>query len=259
MRAIESDRPRPAPRAGFKLGVRAAFHGFGFLRRYPGLWLFALVPVGIVVVLETATVLYLWHESERLRQWVMASAPAPVAGALGILASAAVVSLGAWLAYLLLVLVAPALSSPAMEALVGAQERALGLTRARGASTWRQFVVGLRAQLWIVLAAAGPGLALWALGLFVPALAPLVGVLQLLLFANVVAWNFLDYPMSLRGIAIRDRLRILRRHYPAVAGFGLGFALLLHVPCVGLLMLPAGAVGATWLVHQFPDQPLGQD
>ena len=78
---------------------------------------------------------------------------------------------------------------------------------------------------------------------------PLVALLQLGLVALTVAWNLLDYPLSLQGFPARARLRLIRRHAGAAFGFGLCFAGLSLVPLAAVVLLPVGVVAATQLAH----------
>jgi CysZ protein len=72
--------------------------------------------------------------------------------------------------------------------------------------------------------------------------------LKFLVGAWLLAWNFLDYPLSVRGCGVRHRLRWVFTHFGAVTAFGLVWAMLLIVPGIFLLILPMGVAGATRLV-----------
>jgi uncharacterized protein involved in cysteine biosynthesis len=89
----------------------------------------------------------------------------------------------------------------------------------------------------------------------VPVLVPLVVGLQLGLVALTVAWNLLDYPLSLRGLPPRARLALFRRHPGAAFGFGLCFAGVSWIPLAGVLLLPIGVVAAAQLVHAMLPPP----
>ncbi|MEO7095427.1 MAG: hypothetical protein ABI175_19385, partial [Polyangiales bacterium] len=57
-------------------------------------------------------------------------------------------------------------------------------------------------------------------------------------------------PLSLRQRSVQQRLGWFRANLPAVVGFGLALAALFLLPCVGLLLLPAGVAGGARLVVQ---------
>ena len=69
----------------------------------------------------------------------------------------------------------------------------------------------------------------------------------LLVAGAVLAWNFLEYPLSQRDMGVGERVRWSRQHFAAVIGFGISCAILLFLPVVGLLVVPAGIAGATRL------------
>ena len=64
----------------------------------------------------------------------------------------------------------------------------------------------------------------------------------------VLAWDFLDYPLGLRGLGVRARLRWVRRHFGAFTLFGVLWAGLCVVPGVVLVLLPMGVAGATRMI-----------
>jgi CysZ protein len=64
----------------------------------------------------------------------------------------------------------------------------------------------------------------------------------------MLAWDLMDYPLSVRGAGVRVRLRWFSANFGAAMGFGISIALVFLVPGAGLLFLPAGVAGATRLV-----------
>lgn len=172
-------------------------------------------------------------------------------------------ALAAYFSFWFALLVSPSLSAPALEHLVRLQEAALDAPARAPSGFWFELRAGFEAQL-VALGLLGPAwLATWSLSLLLPALAPLLLPLEGLLLALALAWNLLDYPLTLRGIRARSRLGLLRRHSGPVVGFGLSFALLSWVPGLGLLLLPAGVVGATRLIclilpHEAGVEPAGR-
>src|SRR5262249_19556915 len=70
----------------------------------------------------------------------------------------------------------------------------------------------------------------------------------------LLAWNFLDYPLSLRGLGVWARLAWAFRHFDEFTVFGLTWAALLFVPGLFFVILPMGVAGATRLVVEAEEQ-----
>jgi CysZ protein len=226
----------------------AYFEGLGFLAKTPAVWHHAVVPMIVAMALfGLASALGLWGavraEGALLGAhsggWATAGhwALLVVFGALGLVV-ALVVSLS----------LAQPLSGWALDGLVRGQEQALGLPprpeEPLVASTLRSLRV-----TFVGLALGLPVLALLALlGFLVPPAVLVTVPLKVLVGALIIAWDFLDYPFGLRGVGVRGRLRWIGQHFGAVLGFGLAAMLVLVVPCVSLLVLPVGVLGATRLL-----------
>lgn len=150
-------------------------------------------------------------------------------------------------AFVVAISLAQPISGFALDGLVRAQERALGVPEAAPRSAWASFAQGLRVT--VVAAALGlPALALLtALGLLVPGAAFVTVPLKFVVTALLLAWDFLDYPLGARGLGVRARAAWMRANAPAVLGFGVATAIALLVPCAGLLILPMAVAGAARL------------
>lgn len=166
--------------------------------------------------------------------------------------SALAALLGFWLALLL----APVLSAPALEQLVRARESELGGGSRPRHGLWHELKCGLEAQLGGLLLAMPLWLLYWLVGLALPGAALLLLPLHVLPLALGLAWNLLDYPLTLRGIRLRERWALLRQSPGPVLGFGVALAGVTLIPGAALLLLPAGVVGAAQLVWRLlPDDP----
>jgi CysZ protein len=145
-------------------------------------------------------------------------------------------------------LVTPVLCAPALEHLVRRVEQTLGAPPQPELSFIASLWCGLRAQLTALVVLGPLWFTLWLLGWLVPVLAPLVVPMRLLAVSIGLAWNLLDYPLTLRGVPIRQRLAFFRGHAPAVLGFGLAFTALFWVPLTAVILLPLGVTAATHLI-----------
>ncbi|MCZ6690694.1 MAG: EI24 domain-containing protein [Planctomycetota bacterium] len=82
---------------------------------------------------------------------------------------------------------------------------------------------------------------------------PVAGVpIALVLTSFITALGYLDVPLARKRYRLGEKLRFLWMNKASALGFGLTMQALLLVPLVNLLVLPAGAAGATTM---FLDSP----
>lgn len=246
-------------RAGFWTGVGTLFGAVRELLSTPQLWRLAVVPVVTLLTLGTVGVaLVTWLGVPSVVHAIVTGNVTDGNAAwyqrLGSAALATVVWLvGCALALLLSWIITPVVCSPALEAIVRRVEASLGIAEHPGLSFFESLSCGLRAQLTGLLVLLPLSLGLWLLDLVLPFLAPLLLPIKLLAVGVSLAWNLLDYPLTLRGVPAGQRLRIIRTNLGAVAGFGLVFTALFLVPLAAVALLPLGVIGATRLVWQMAD------
>jgi CysZ protein len=232
----------------FLSGFTSLFRGPGFLLNRPGSWPYAAVPVLVFALLEGAMVAagYYW-----LRPWVETLLP-ETWGTYGEMlrsgAGGAAVLLAAVLGWFVAMGLAPALSSPALERLVAAVEEARGVPPHAALGFVSELFCGFRAFAAALAFAAPILVVLWIVSLVAPVLAPLTTALKLSVAALSVAWGLFDYPLTLRGVGVRRRLQLLKRHPRPVFGFGAGVLLAFWLPCCGIVLLPVAVVAATDLL-----------
>jgi CysZ protein len=230
-------------------GVSSFFGGFGFIVVTPSAWGWALVPMAVAGVLFVGTgSLGVWGATALYHHVV-----AGTDGTLGAIGAGVLYVLLLAVALVLAFVVACGLAQPlsgfALEALAKKQERALGQEpRTVTESFSTSFFRSLRVTL-LSLACGLPVLAVLTLitVLFPPA-AVVTVPLKFLVVSLMVAWDFLDYPLGVRGARVRDRLDFMGNNLGSVFVFGLLSALVLLIPGVGFIVLPAGVCGATRLL-----------
>jgi CysZ protein len=241
----------PSTAPGFLAGAKSLFVALSFLIKTPATWPYAWVPTVVLSSLLAAAAyssiywvfpaisLSLPQASSRVGEVVWA-------GASGFL------TVGVFLiAALLAVSLASPLSGPALEKIVGQREQALAAPPRQPQGMLSEIWCGFRAQIFVLLLVVPPLLALWVLELLVPPAVVVTLPLKLLLTSLALAWNLLDYPLTLRGVRMRERFELFRRHKSACLGFGAVFAGLFWVPCgCQIILLPVGAAAATDLVWQ---------
>jgi CysZ protein len=241
----------PPKRLGFFAGVRGFFGGVGFVVGTPSVWGWALIPMAVFAVLfGLLGGAGIWFGSEAALRLVPETEQGLVAA--GLVWALRVLF---WLASLVVALfVAMSLAQPlsgfALEAIARRQDPTLdvGARNAAGgalASMLRSLKVSMTA-----LAIGLPVLGLLALvTLLVPPAAVVTVPLKFAVTGLLAAYDFFDYPLSLRGLGVRPRIAFMRAHFGAMLGFGLSAAAVLLIPGAGLLLLPFGVAGATRIVR----------
>jgi CysZ protein len=246
-------------RLGFLAGLKAAGGGIVFVVSTPSIWPYALVPVGLMLILGCGLGgLGVWGASlltdallgEHLEGWSRFGA-ALLTIAFSLLALA--------LSFFLALLLTQPLSGSALEAIASAQEHKLTGKCCSPPS----FLAALLESLRIAGITAVIAIALFVVFFLIDVIIPFAAVVTIparfFTAAWLLAWDFLDYPLSLRGIEVGQRWRWLRQHAWGVTGFGLAWAALLLIPGIFLIVLPMGVAGATRLVVAADDAPRQPD
>lgn len=237
----------PADRPAFAAGVRALFGGFGLIFGDPGIWPLAMVPVVVAMIL---TGLLGWGAVSFVPDQVRALLGAHGHGWIGTVAAVAATGIALIGALLVGFALAQPLSGPALERIVRRVEAKLG------APSWPATTVlaDVRRSLESVIVTYAFGLPiLTALFLINLVFAPAVVItvpLKLAVLALLLAWDLCDYPLSIRGVPVAARVAFMKRNAAAMVGFGFGLALIGLVPCLLVLVLPAGVAGAARLIVQ---------
>jgi CysZ protein len=221
----------------------SVFRGFGFIAKTRSVWLFAAIPGVVLTGLFVAGAGY--SLSSLVPALLAGISPETSLGKIGagalrvLLSVLAIVASGLIAAWL-----TPTLSGPALERIVVARERALGVAERPPVSFFTELWCGLRAQ-FLGLLVGGPVLfVLWLVTLAAPPLAPITIPAKLAIVSALVSWSLLDYPLSLRGLRLRQRLALMKSGFLAVLGFGAAVALIFAIPLGAVILLPAGVAAA---------------
>ena len=207
-----------------------------------------MVPVAILVLLSCGlTGLAIWG-SHHFGNWLIR----PDVGAWG--------EIGRWslmialdlaglvVATLVALSLAQPLSGFALESVSHAQEIALMGSAAPKTSFLASLVSTTKAVV-IALLVGGTLLAiLFLISFFFPPAAVVTVPLKVLVCGWMLAWDFIDYPLAMRGVGLEGRFAWVGRNFAAFTLFGVLWAMLLVVPGMQLVILPMGVAGATRLV-----------
>jgi len=243
-----------ARRPGFVSGLRSLLRGFGFLLGHPRSWPLAAVPLLVLLALATAlsTVAVLWLPG------IVGGLVGPATSTWTTVGTAALKALSIVAAMVLSLVVAfglaQPLSGPALEGLIRLQEKHLGAPERPPTRFWLDIWRSLQSLL-LGYALGLPLLAvLFVVSLLFPPAAIVTTPLKIMVLAFTLAWDLCDYPLTVRGLPVSERFRVLARYRGAVFGFGVALALVSFLPCALFLCLPAGVAGAgrlIWQIDQF--------
>lgn len=217
-------------------GLRAPWRGLRQMWQ-PGLRRYVLVPLVVNAALFIAAMAWLLTALDStLREWLpdwLAGLLYPVfAFALGLLT------------LLLSTQFANLLAAPFNSRLAQRVEALLGHAPDIPARPlWAEALFTLGGEMRRLIHFLGWALALLAMG-FVPILGLLAPFGWLLLGAWLMALQYLDYPLGLRGLDFPAQRRMLRRHLGFSLGFGLSAQLLHLLPGPNLLAMPACVTAA---------------
>lgn len=246
---------QPTVKPGVFDGVADFFRGIGFVITTPRLWPYALVPSVIAILIAVPVACF---GVAGAHQWV-SHLITPEAGTWASAGGTVVKVVLSLVAVLVALLIGTTLAQPlsgwALDRIVRAQERALGSN-----TEWPEPPLLRQVGLSLAVSVSGLLVAMVCIGflLIVQLLFPPAAIvcvpLKFFISGLLVAWDFADYPLSLREVSVTGRLRWMRKNARSVIGFGLAGALFLLVPCVGLFVLPMGAAGAARLVLRSPPE-----
>jgi CysZ protein len=240
----------PAGRPGFVAGVKCLFGGIWWTISTPGVWPLALVPILLGLLL---TSLLGALSIGFVPGWIgdVVDMSDSILGTVGTVVLQVLATLLAVVASALVgFALAQPLSGPALEGIVRRKERDLGAPERPESS--------LGVEIWRSLQSLGVSymfglptiVLLLVLSILVPHASIVLFPLKLVVAALTIAWDICDYPLSVRGLPMGERVGTIIRHRGAVLGFSIGLALAGLVPCLLFLVLPGGVAGAAKLMWE---------
>lgn len=235
---------------GFGDGFASIFSGLRFVVTSPSVWLLAIVPA-IVLIAITAAVGFGGYEAlsphvvHLLGKWAHTSH-----GALAVVARVLTAALSIGVGFLLGMVIAQPIAGPALERIVRRVDASIGVPP-QPETTLVSDVLRSIEGLLVTTALGAPLFAfLFLLDFVIPPIAIVTTPIKIAATALLAAWDLCDYPLSIRGVGIRERVALLRRHLRAVFGFAAAITLLSMVPCALFFALPIGVAGAAHLIHR---------
>lgn len=244
-----------SPTSGVLVGALAPFRGFAFLVVRPRLWPALLVPVLLVGAAILGAGWIAWNLVPFwFAAWIWAPpGPGPIGAMWGVAALLSVM-LGFGLFTVVGVSLARILAIPFYDRVSEKVEAEVAPGNTPPLSGGEYVSEMLRATghsllalgAWLVVMA---GISLLALVPVLDVIAPILGFAATALF---LARDLADFALARRRWTFAEKARYLQDRWPGFLAFGSVTLLLLGLPLIDLLALPAAVVGATLLITEDP-------
>ncbi|MFE7105340.1 EI24 domain-containing protein [Streptomyces sp. NPDC057575] len=234
--------------------------GFGYLikgQRWVGRhgrWFgFGLLPGLVTLVLYAGALVGLGYGADDLVDWATPFADdwsSPWLGLLRNTLTVLVFGLGLFLAVITFTAVTLLVGQPFYESLSEQVDRTEGgAVPESGLPLWRELWISARDSLRILVRVGLYSLLLFALG-FVPVIGQtVVPVIGFCVTGYFLAEELTAVALQRRGMALKNRLALLRGRRMLTLGFGVPLGLAFLVPFVAVFLMPGAVAGATLLAR----------
>jgi CysZ protein len=240
----------------FIRGLTYPFQGAKFLRNYPVLLKYILIPFLINVVLFSFLAFISWHYGKTLLNQAIPKGEAWYWSLLFYLSLGFLVLVLVLLVIFTFTVVGNLISAPFndilsekteeifMGKILGSSFPDPGFFEFSSLLRWASFHLG--ENLKEITFFVGIGLFIFFLNLI-----PVLGVgLSALWTWTFLAFEFLNYPLGRRSYSFRQKLHTIWNHKGLALGCGLGVFLVLLIPFFNLICIPISVVGGTLLYLQ---------
>lgn len=241
-------------------GFRLPFQGVTYLVQHRSLWKWAVLPVGINILLFSVAFAILIayvpdlynlfrFESSTQQAWLWSTSLNVLSGTIGVL----LILLSSAVLAIVFLLLSKVIASPFLDILAQQVEYLHGETQATTFNLgylWRSFWVSIGAELKRTGFIIAVYMALFMLGL-IPVLAPftaLAGTLFTILFLPL---QYASYTMDHRLMTFRQRRALITQRPWLMFGFGIAAFLTIFVPLLNFVCLPILVVGGTLMMMEF--------
>ncbi len=231
-------------------GTQALARGIRLLGK-PEIRIYVIIPLAINLLLFGTLVWYGYSQFAQLIDWLMSSIP-DLLDFLRWLFWLIFVVLAALTVFFTFTPVANIIAAP-FNALMAEkiEEMLTGKEVAGGVSFAQMALDAIRSQLGKLVY-----IALWAAGLFLVSLIPVINLIAPILWVVFGSWllslEYFDYPMGNHDLVFAEEKRLLRERRGIALGFGGAVMVMTSIPVVNFFAMPVAVAGATLLwVEQF--------
>ncbi|WP_345625751.1 EI24 domain-containing protein [Rugosimonospora acidiphila] len=241
-------------------GVGLLVRGLGTYARNPGLVVLGMLPAliafALLLVALIALLVFLGPES-RAVTWFANGWSDGLRDLLRVLAAITIVGVFALLAFVAFTGLTLAVGDPFYEKISERVEDALGgVPNAVEVPWWRGIFRGLAESIRLLVFSAVVGVLLFVGGLLPAVGQTVVPVIGALVGGWVLALELTGVAGARRGLRLRERRELLRRHRFLALGFGVSVFVCFLIPFGAILGMPAAVVGATLMTRRMHGLPI---
>jgi CysZ protein len=254
------------PRAGrpvsdFATGVGLLGRGLASYARSPGLLLLGMLPALLTFVLLVggfvAVAGFLGPESRALT-WFAAHWPTGSRNLARALAQIAILGVYVLVSIVAFTGLTLAIGDPFYEKISERiEERLGGPAGAVNRPWWRELGRGIVESVRLVTLSIVIGVLLFLAGLLPGIGQTVVPVIGAFVGGWALAVELTGVAFARRGLGLRQRRQVLRRHRSLALGFGVTVFVCFLIPLGAVLLMPAAVAGATLLTRRVHGQPIG--
>jgi len=229
------------------LGTQALARGLRLLGK-PEIRIYVVIPLAINILLFGALIWFGYNQFTQLIEWLMSFLPD--------WDWLAVVRWVLWLFFVVLAALTVFFSFTPVANLVAAPFNALMAEKIEEMLTGREVAGGVSfAQMALDAIRSQLGklvyIMLWAAGLFLVSLIPVVNLIAPILWVVFGSWllslEYFDYPMGNHDLVFAEEKRLLAERRGIALGFGGGVMIMTSIPVVNFFAMPVAVAGATLL------------
>jgi CysZ protein len=244
----------------FFAGIGMLGKGFRMYARRPGILLLGLVPAFIAFVLLAAAVVavvYFVGPEAHFVTWFAHGWSDSARKVVEDLAEVLIVAASVLLSVVTFTAVTLAIGEPFYDKISEQVEKEYGgLPEATVNPTWyKEIARGVVEGVRLVVFSAIIDMLLFAAG-FIPAVGQtVVPVVGALIGGWILSLELTGSAFARRGMKLRERRRMLRKHRMLAIGFGAPVFVMCLVPFLGILVMPAAVAGATLVTRRMYGLP----
>jgi CysZ protein len=258
---VDNPVPRPArPVSDFVTGVGLLGRGLASYARSPGLLLLGMLPALLTFVLLVggfvAVAVFLGPESRALT-WFAAHWPTGSRNLVRAFAQIAILGVYVLVSIVAFTGLTLAIGDPFYEKISERVEERLGGAAGEASRPWwRELGRGIVESVRLVTLSTVIGVLLFLAGLLPGIGQTVVPVIGAFVGGWALAVELTGVAFARRGLGLRQRRRLLRRHRSLALGFGVTVFVCFLIPLGAVLLMPAAVAGATLLTRRVHGQPI---